>query len=84
MSSGRWNEITPVMLIRAAIDRCVYYEDQMRKINADPTCSKADCEAAASRYHHSEEEFGWQWRNVRTLLDGIDKAAEMLKEVVGD
>lgn len=58
-------------LIMAAIHRVETAVQHFKAVNADARMTPAICEDAKAQLANSEREFGWQWRNVRAVLNSL-------------
>jgi hypothetical protein len=61
--------ITRVLeLVDAAVTICEKMEQKYREVNSDATASGESLRAIGARLQATENQFGWQWRNVRRIL----------------
>jgi hypothetical protein len=58
--------------VRAAIERIEKAREAHLALEADPTSTGSQRSDAKARYKNSEDEFGWQWRNVKEILHDIE------------
>lgn len=57
-----------IELVKAAIERIEGLEAQWRELEADARADIHVREKARYRWQMAEQEFRWQWRNVKDLL----------------
>jgi hypothetical protein len=57
-------------LVTIAIERCEHFDEARRHYESLPSSSSHDRSRARLRLTVAENEFGWQWRNVREILKG--------------
>lgn len=56
-------------LVLAAIKRCEVADQLRRKAQADPASSSKERQQELDLFESCQREFGWQWRNVKRLLE---------------
>lgn len=62
-----------VELVRAAIEQIDIAIAECMDLQQDPCSSGDQRERAKCRVSRCEDEFGWQWRNVKSILDDMER-----------
>lgn len=67
-------------LVRAAIEKCAQAEERHQKSQASPYTSQFARAMDWEKLGRAEKEFGWQWKNVRAILDAISSPHQQSEE----
>ena len=60
-----------VELVEAAIGRVEKAVETKNGLMLNPSASGRDREIAFANVAHVEDEFGWQWKNVKAILEHV-------------
>ena len=69
------NPADSLAMVSAAIERVELARAERLRVHGDPAAGPAECAAADASVHCLENEFGWQWDNVKSIIEHFGKPA---------